>query len=102
MRRNISSTPSWMILIKALGLYVGIAVAIGAFYWWIGLTLGGHTLAQALGGQVEDAMDTLEAVTLLASLVGAFTGLVYAFGAITSPTEKQGNQQEENRPPCGN
>jgi hypothetical protein len=55
------------------GLVVGLA--LGAGYWAAAITLQGHSIAEAVHGQVEDALGLLEGLIALGGLCGAGVGL---------------------------
>jgi hypothetical protein len=65
-------------------------VALGVAWWIIWLTVEKKSVTEALQGNVEDALATLEGLAALGTLVGTAVGLLYGFMMLVStpPTEK--------------
>ena len=66
----------------ALGVVIGLAVA--AAYWSAIMIRGGHGILEALRGQVEDGLGTLQGLAALGVLVGAGVGLASGLAAISN------------------
>ena len=79
----------------ALGLLVGLT--LGAVFWAAVLTLQGHNVAEALRGQVEDALGSLEALVALGGLCGAGVGLCGGLAAMAKSRAEPGAEGNGDR-----
>lgn len=59
----------------ASGVIIGVFISL--FVWSVDLLVNGQSLRKALGGEVEDAWGTLQALVVLGSLVGASVGFLH-------------------------
>jgi hypothetical protein len=61
---------------------VALGLALGAGYWALALTLGGHNLIDASQGGVEDGLGMLQGLAALGTLCGAGVGLCWGLAAL--------------------
>ena len=59
----------------AVGAAIGLALA--AAYWAAAMVLGGHSIAEAARGQVEDGLGLLQGLAALGILCGGGVGLCF-------------------------
>ena len=59
----------------AVGLCIG--VSIGWMLWWANVAQKGGTVAQALRGEVEDALGVLQGLITIGVLAGGTVGLLH-------------------------
>jgi hypothetical protein len=86
----------WIIVLGwfVAGIFVG--VVFGTLFWWIDLTISGKRIEEALRGQVEDAISTLQAMILLGCLVGGPIGLVWGWGSAAICRQKHKERAEHS------
>jgi hypothetical protein len=75
-RQEVHAMARWVLNLSGrlvLGLAIGLV--LGANFWAAGMILGGHSIADALHGRVEDALGKLTALIALGGLCGAGAGL---------------------------
>ena len=70
------STASWEGVLARIFLDMAIGVAFGAAFWTLYHISQGN-LSQAIKGNVEDAISTLQGLVYLGALVGAGIGLLH-------------------------
>jgi hypothetical protein len=73
---------SLMIVMAWLAFGLGIGVVVSGTIWWVHLGRIGKSLGNALSGEVEDAISTLEGLLLLGCLIGGIVGLIYGLAVI--------------------
>src|SRR5262249_12958432 len=78
-----SLTRRCLLSLVRLAFCTGIGAAAGAIYWCLWLASEGKTLEQAVSGQVEDGLTTLQALACLGGGVGVVVGLLYALYRFT-------------------
>ncbi len=71
--RDVKVVLFWL----ASGVIIGVFITL--LFWCGDLLVNGQSLREALGGEVEDAWGTLQALIVLGSLVGASVGFLHGF-----------------------
>lgn len=72
----------WRIVLTRVILCATVGVAISTSIWAGNLMCEGKSIPAALRGEVEDAIGTLQGLTMMGFLVGGAVGLVY--GCVTA------------------
>ncbi len=80
------SSPSrlWMLALGWVILGILIGVTIGGLFWWVWLAQIGKSISEAVRGEVDDGIGTLQGMTALGGLVGCAVGLLYSLGKIAN------------------
>ena len=72
------------VVLSRLFLGIIIGLLIGSAVWWLSITLGGHTVEDALQGRVEDAIGRLHGSLALGTAVGGGVGVLHGILTIVN------------------
>ncbi|MCP9456503.1 MAG: hypothetical protein NNA18_10400 [Nitrospira sp.] len=83
--RNVKVVVFWLVS----GVIIGVFIA---FLFWCGdLLFNGRSIRKAIGGELEDAWGTLQALVVLGSLVGGGVGFLNGLGKVLNrPRPREG------------
>jgi hypothetical protein len=81
MNRRVAVSKSAHVLVRVLlGVLIGQAIVLLIWIGW--LSINGNGVADAIWGQVEDAIAVLESLALIAVVVGVPVGLLWGLMGI--------------------
>jgi hypothetical protein len=79
-----------LVLVGRLALGIAVGAVLAAALWAAIMTGNGHSVTDALNGQIEDAIGKLEGLVALGTLCGAGIGLfsgLFALGRADSSSK---------------
>jgi hypothetical protein len=83
-QREVESVPgltspvrTWLVIFSRQGFGHILGLSTSLLFWWGGVCLKGATVAEALRGEVEDAVGALQGLLGLGFWVGGVVGLLY-------------------------